>query len=172
MSGSRSFDTFLIAHFGCPKVAQRLSTSCPKAVHKLPEVCWKVAPRHKHGNGHESGPRKSCGALDRCILHRMLVRTTLLQRHVLVWRSNFGLRDINMEMVTKVVLVRAVELSIGAFCTEFRCEQLCDNGIFWIGPGSRPSGSGNGHKKLDLGTRVSVAQKKKSHGSRVLFLIQ
>ena len=36
-----------------------------------------------------------------------------------------------MEMVTKVVPVRAVELSIGAFCTEFRCEQLCDNGIFW-----------------------------------------
>ena len=36
-----------------------------------------------------------------------------------------------MEIVTKVVPIRAVELSIGAFCTEFRCEQLCDNGIFW-----------------------------------------
>ena len=26
--------------------------------------------------------------------------------------------------------VRAAELSIGAFCTEFRCEQLCDDDIF------------------------------------------
>ena len=26
--------------------------------------------------------------------------------------------------------MRAVELSIGAFCTEFRCEQLCDDDIF------------------------------------------
>ena len=38
-----------------------------------------------------------------------------------------------MEMVTKVVPVRAVELSIGAFCTEFRCEQLCDDDVFGIG---------------------------------------
>ena len=30
---------------------------------------------------------------------------------------------------TKRVAVRAVELSIGAFCTEFRCEQLCDNNM-------------------------------------------
>ena len=49
----------------------------------------------------------------------------------LVSRSNFGLQDMNMEMVTKVVAVRAVELSIGAFCTEFWCEQLCDDDIFW-----------------------------------------
>ena len=27
--------------------------------------------------------------------------------------------------------VRAVNLSTGPFCTEFRCEQLCDDGIFW-----------------------------------------
>ena len=27
--------------------------------------------------------------------------------------------------------MRAVELSIGAFCTEFRCEQLCDGDIFF-----------------------------------------
>ena len=38
-------------------------------------------------------------------------------------------RDVNTEMVTKVAPVRDVELSIGAFCTEFRCEQLCDDGI-------------------------------------------
>ena len=37
-----------------------------------------------------------------------------------------------MEIVRKVVPVRAVELSIGAFCTEFRCEQLCDNGLFLV----------------------------------------
>ena len=83
MSGSRSFDTFLIAHFGCQKVAQSLSTSCPKAVHKLPEACWKVAPRHKDGKGHGSGPHKSCGALDRCIVLRISVRATLRQRHFL-----------------------------------------------------------------------------------------
>ena len=29
--------------------------------------------------------------------------------------------------------MRAVELSTGAFCTEFRCEQLCDDDIFGIG---------------------------------------
>ena len=29
--------------------------------------------------------------------------------------------------------MRAVELSIGAFCTEFRCEQLCDDDFFLIG---------------------------------------
>ena len=44
-------------------------------------------------------------------------------------------RDINKEIFTKRVAVRAVELSIGAFCTEFRCEQLCDDDIFWgFGP--------------------------------------
>ena len=41
-----------------------------------------------------------------------------------------GLRDINTEVVTKVVAVRAVNLSIGPFCTEFRCEQLFDEDIF------------------------------------------
>ena len=39
-------------------------------------------------------------------------------------------RDINKEMFAKRVAVRAVELSIGAFCTEFRCEQLCDDDMF------------------------------------------
>ena len=34
---------------------------------------------------------------------------------------------------TKRVAMRAVELSTGAFCTEFRCEQLCDDDIFQIG---------------------------------------
>ena len=37
------------------------------------------------------------------------------------------------EMFTKRVAVRAVELSISAFCAEFRCEQLCDDDIFSIG---------------------------------------
>ena len=30
----------------------------------------------------------------------------------------------------KIVTVRAVNLSTGPFCTEFWCEQLCDDGIF------------------------------------------
>ena len=34
------------------------------------------------------------------------------------------------EMFTKRVAVRAVDLSIGAFCTEFRCEPLCDDDTF------------------------------------------
>ena len=34
-------------------------------------------------------------------------------------------------MFTKRVAVRVVELSIGAFCTEYRCEQLSDIGVFW-----------------------------------------
>ena len=58
-----------------------------------------------------------------------------------------------MEMDTKVVPVRAVELSIGAFCTEFRCEQLCDDGIFGSGPGDRPSGP-----NLGLGNDISWRQ--------------
>ena len=41
-----------------------------------------------------------------------------------------GPRDINTEMVTKVVPVRAVNTPIGAFCMEFRCEQLCDDDVF------------------------------------------
>ena len=41
-----------------------------------------------------------------------------------------GLQDRNKEIVTKMVPVRAVDLSIGPFCTEFRCEQLCDDDIF------------------------------------------
>ena len=41
-----------------------------------------------------------------------------------------GPQDINTEIVTKVVPVRAVKLSTGPFCTEFRCEQLCGEDIF------------------------------------------
>ena len=32
----------------------------------------------------------------------------------------------------KVVAVRAVNSPIGAFCIEFRREQLCDDDFFWI----------------------------------------
>ena len=39
-------------------------------------------------------------------------------------------RRIKTEIVTKVVAVRAGNFSIGPFCTEFRCEQLCDDGAF------------------------------------------
>ena len=41
-----------------------------------------------------------------------------------------GHRGIKTEIVAKVVPVRAVDLSIGPFCTEFRCEQLFDEDIF------------------------------------------
>ena len=37
-----------------------------------------------------------------------------------------------IEKFTKSVAVRAVELSTGAFCTEFRRKQLCDDDIFSI----------------------------------------
>ena len=37
----------------------------------------KIIPRHKIRNVHETGRREHCGALDRCILRRISVRTTL-----------------------------------------------------------------------------------------------
>ena len=45
--------------------------------------------------------------------------------------STFGPRDINTEMVTEIAPVRAVNFSIGPFCTEFRCERFRDDGTFW-----------------------------------------
>ena len=45
-------------------------------------------------------------------------------------------RDVITEMVTKIIPVRAVDLSIGPFCTEFRCERFCDNDVFGIGVGN------------------------------------
>ena len=45
-------------------------------------------------------------------------------------------RDVNIEMVTKIAPVRAVDLSIGPFCTEFRCERFCDDDVFGIGVGN------------------------------------
>ena len=45
------------------------------------------------------------------------------------WSEMLG-PETKTEMVTKMVPVRAVNFSIGAFCTEFRCEQLCDDDIF------------------------------------------
>ena len=49
------------------------------------------------------------------------VTTTFFQIGV-----NFWPRDRNTEIVTKVVPVRAVDLSIGAFCAEFLRERFCD----------------------------------------------
>ena len=46
-----------------------------EVVQKLTESCPKVAPNHNRRNCHESSPRKSCGPLDRTILHRISVRT-------------------------------------------------------------------------------------------------
>ena len=47
------------------------------------------------------------------------------------FRSIFEPRDINIEMVTKVAPVRAVNLSIGPFCTEFRRDHFRDDDDFW-----------------------------------------
>ena len=41
-----------------------------------------------------------------------------------------GPGDIKTEIVTKAAPVRAVDLSIGAFCTEFQREHFRDDGIF------------------------------------------
>ena len=45
-------------------------------------------------------------------------------------------RHINTENVTKIVPMKAVTAPIIAFCTEFRCERLCDDGfLFLVGVG-------------------------------------
>ena len=41
-----------------------------------------------------------------------------------------GPRDINTEIVTEMVPARAVDLSIGPFCAEFRCERFRDDDVF------------------------------------------
>ena len=48
---------------------------------------------HKNRNCHESSPRKSCEPLDRTILHRISVRTTLWRRHFSGSGSTFGPRN-------------------------------------------------------------------------------
>ena len=53
--------------------------------------------------------------------------------------------NINTEMVAKIVAVRVVTVSIGPFCTGFRCEELGAVGIFgkWtIGEGKWTNGDG------------------------------
>ena len=40
---------------------------------------------------------------------------------------NFWPRDVNTEIDTKIVPVRAVNSPIDAFCTEFRCESIRDD---------------------------------------------
>ena len=58
-----------------------------------------------------------------------------------------GLRYINTEIVTKMVPVRAVDLSIIAFCTKNRRERFCDDCIVWIGAGRSTTGAKLGLKK-------------------------
>ena len=55
--------------------------------------------------------------------------------------SETGLRDINKEIVTKMVPVRAVDLSIGPFCTEFWRERFRDSDFFESATADRPSRS-------------------------------
>ena len=40
-------------------------------------------------------------------------------------------RDVNTEIATSIVPVRAVNFSIGPFCAEFRCERFCDDEVLW-----------------------------------------
>ena len=96
---------------------------------------WKWSPRHKPRNCHESSPRESCEFIDQTNLHRISVQTFLWWRRFLGSGSTFGAGDINIETVTKIVPVRAVDLSIGPFCTEFRCKRFCGNDAFRIGFG-------------------------------------
>ena len=56
----------IFVYIGSPKVARMLPGSWPK-----------VGPRHKNRNGHEKGRRESCEFINRTILHRISVRTTL-----------------------------------------------------------------------------------------------
>ena len=57
-------------------------------------------------------------------------------------------RDIKTEIVTKVVPIRAVDLSIGAFCAEFWCGRFCGTAA------SRKighQGRGFGHQGWEIG---------------------
>ena len=66
-------------------------------------------------------------------------------------------------MVTKIVAMGAVHSPIIAFCTEFRCERFCDDGVFWeidhgvgkltIGLGNRPWGREIDHRGREIDHR-------------------
>ena len=68
-------------------------------------------------------------------------------------------------MIKKAVVVRAVDFSTGPFCTEFWCEELCDDGIFGIGVGKSTTGSANnrpsrlGNRQSGLENRPKVVRK-------------
>ena len=60
--------------------------------------------------------------------------------------------DINTNIVTKVTTVRAVDLSIGPFCTEFQCEHFCDDDVLrGIDYGGREIDHGVGKLIVGLG---------------------
>ena len=96
----------------CPKVARKLSGSCPKVVRKLSGSCPKVARMLP----------ECCLKVDR----KWINNCPKVSRK---WA-----RDINTEMVTKIVPVRAVNLSTGPFCTECRCKRFCGDDVFsdWV----------------------------------------
>ena len=113
--GASSF----LPRVGGPKVVQKVSKSCPKPVQKLPKACPKVA----------QSMSKSCTK----VVQKLCPNVVQQLSEELTKVAGKWPRDINIEMVTKAVPMRAVNLSIGAFCAEIRCEQLCDDDIFWIG---------------------------------------
>ena len=49
--------------------------------------------------------------------------------------------ETNTEMVTKTILMRAVKMPTGAFCTEFRRERFCDVDFFEFATADRSSRS-------------------------------
>ena len=48
--------------------------------------------------------------------------------------TRVALGDINTEISTKIIPVRAVNFSIGPFCTEFRCERSLTPSQQWVTP--------------------------------------
>ena len=63
-------------------------------------------------------------------------------------------RDVNIqEIVTKMIPVRAVDLSIGPFCTEFRCERFCDDDVFLK---IDHQGREIGHRGQEIGHQLSL----------------
>ena len=77
------------------------------------------------GSG-STGNLKGSGSGSGSVLHRKLLIANQSCRKV----AQKLPRDVNTEMVTKIVPVRAVDLSIGPFCTEFRRERFCDDDVF------------------------------------------
>ena len=110
-----------------PPIVQMLSKSCPKVAGKWPgdintEMATKIVP--VRAVNLSTGP--FCTEF-RC---EQLCDEDIFRDRGQLLGPETGLRDINAEIFTKMVPMRAVDLSIGPFCTEFRCECFCDDATF------------------------------------------